>query len=83
MQNFGKMLVVGGRGYVGSHIVNKASMQGIKSASVSRRAPPNNDDSTQNIEFIQGNALNPLTFEEAIKEADTIGNINIHNDNST
>lgn len=67
------MLIVGGRGYVGGHILNKAGMQGIAATSVSRRTPPHNEETNPNIKFIQGNAMDPETFEEAIKEADSIG----------
>jgi nucleoside-diphosphate-sugar epimerase len=75
----GKLLVVGGRGYVGNHILRKAGMMGINSTSVSRSPVDSITSENPNISFISGDALNPETFEEAIKEADTISkSINPH-----
>jgi nucleoside-diphosphate-sugar epimerase len=71
--NLGKILVVGGRGYVGNHILRKAGMMGINSTSVSRSSVDSIINDSQNIKYVSGDALNPETFEESIKEADTIG----------
>ena len=69
----GKILVIGGRGYVGNHILNKAALMGIKAQSLSRRSIDNIQNDNPNISYIQGDALEPNDFVEAIKHADTIG----------
>lgn len=79
----GKILVVGGRGYVGNHILKKAGMMGIESTSVSRSSVDSLSSDNPNISFISGDALNPETFEESIQQADTIGNSPIYSRGST
>ena len=69
----GKILIVGGRGYVGNHILKKAGMMGLDSISVSRSSVNNVNTENQKISYISGDALNPETFEESIQNADTIG----------
>lgn len=77
------MLVVGGRGYVGNHILKKAGMMGIETTSVSRSSVDSLSSDNPNISFISGDALNPETFEESIQQADTIGNSPTHSRGST
>ena len=69
----GKILIVGGRGYVGNHILKKAGMMGLESVSVSRSSVDSLTSENENISYISGDALNPESFEESISTADTIG----------
>lgn len=68
------MLVVGGRGYVGSHVIKAAATMGVESTSVSRKATDSMKAGFPNLTYISGDALNPHTFEDSIKDADTISN---------
>ena len=67
------MLVIGGRGYVGNHILNKAGLMGIESYSISRRPVESINNDSPNINFVQGDALKPESFEDIIKKCDSIG----------
>ena len=71
----GKILIIGGRGYVGNHILKKAGMMGLESVSVSRSSVDSLNSENENISYISGDALNPETFEESISKADTIGKL--------
>ena len=67
-----KLLVIGGNGYVGKSILKKLSkIPKIEITSV-QRSEINSSSQIKNIEYIQGDANNPGTFSDYIKEADTI-----------
>ena len=70
----GKVLtVIGGNGFVGGAICRHASAMGAKVYAISRSGAPKTQDVwTSQINWIKGNAMNPDTYEDVLKETDAL-----------
>ncbi|GAB2286589.1 hypothetical protein Dimus_020986 [Dionaea muscipula] len=62
-----KLLVLGGNGFVGSHVCKEALSQGLSVASLSRSGRPSSDESWANrVNWHQGNLLSPDSLKDAL-----------------
>lgn len=66
-----KIIVFGGRGYVGSYICKEALSTGLGVMSISRSGTPpiTNAPWTREVEWVRGNILEPQTYQEHLKGA--------------
>ncbi|KAI4376339.1 hypothetical protein MLD38_014114 [Melastoma candidum] len=62
-----KLLVLGGSGFVGSHVCQEALNRGLTVASLNRSGRPSIKDSwADNVQWCQGNLLAPETLKDAL-----------------
>ncbi|GAX72766.1 hypothetical protein CEUSTIGMA_g222.t1 [Chlamydomonas eustigma] len=66
-----KIVVFGGRGFVGSHICKEALNSGLKVIGISRSgtSPITNESWTREVEWVRGNVLEPKTYQSYLKGA--------------
>ncbi|OMO88508.1 hypothetical protein CCACVL1_08323 [Corchorus capsularis] len=68
-----KLLVLGGNGFVGSHICKEALEHGLTVASISRSGRPSlNDSWTNNVLWLKGDLLSPDSLKHAFSEATAV-----------
>ena len=68
-----RVVVLGGTGYVGSRVCQKAIERGHSVVSVSRRgAPSNSDPSSSSITYVAGDVTDPATVAAVLKDADAV-----------
>ena len=67
-----KALVVGGTGFIGSHIVKHLIIKGIQVRVLIRRSSKINDFSHKKIEFIEGDILKIDSLRECTKDVDLV-----------
>ncbi|KAH7352356.1 hypothetical protein KP509_19G041200 [Ceratopteris richardii] len=71
--NRNKLLVLGGTGFVGTHICKEALQQGLPVMSLSRSGRPKLRDSwTYDVTWIQGNLFEPDKWKDALKETSAV-----------
>eukprot|EP00127_Corallochytrium_limacisporum_P003722 Clim_evm54s152 gene=Clim_evmTU54s152 len=68
----GRLLVVGGSGFVGAGICRAALQRGLNVSSLNRNVPADGQPWKSKVNWIQGNALDPDTYRGAIDGHDTI-----------
>ena len=61
--------VIGGTGYVGSHLVAAAADRGFKVTSLSRRAP---EESVEGVDYLIGDVTDAEVMQEALAGADAV-----------
>jgi len=66
-----KLVVFGGRGFVGSHIVQEAVSQGFQVVAISRSGTPpvKREAWTEQVDWVRGDALDPRSYEEQLQGA--------------
>lgn len=68
------LCIIGGSGLVGSNVAKEAINLGVKVISVSRSGHPlpTQEPWTTKVKWTTGNAMNPDTFEDTLKESDAV-----------
>lgn len=66
-----KLVIFGGRGFVGSHVCKEALSTGMHIMAISRGGtpPPTHEPWTKEVEWLKGNALEPQTYAHHLKGA--------------
>ncbi len=66
-----RMIVFGATGKVGRHLVDQALKEGHDVAAFSRN-PRKSDQSSKNLEVVQGDVLDPASVNKAVQERDVV-----------
>ena len=71
----GKVLVLGGTGFLGQTVCKRATLEGYSCVSLSRRGlpSPEKDGAERNIDYRQGDARNIETISNILNEGGYVG----------
>lgn len=69
-----KLLVLGGNGFVGSHVCMEALARGVPVVSLNRTGRPNTSDSswTNNVVWVRGDLFDPSRWEGSLDEVQSV-----------
>jgi nucleoside-diphosphate-sugar epimerase len=71
-----KILVTGANGYVGNYMIRSLASKhpDVQVVGMSRRGTPRNasDPTLTNLSYIKGNCLQPESFEESLRDVDSV-----------
>lgn len=72
-QDRSKLLVLGGNGFVGSHVCKEALQRGLSVMSLSRSGRPVSQETwTSDVTWVQGNLLEPDNWKDTLKEVSAV-----------